>query len=722
MVIIKKNNKIAHLKNNKMSYVLEVVDEKYLVHRYCGKPIREYREPNKFNYSKRGFATNHLSSVEHISLDNFPFEYPSRGKGDYRIPALTITQKDGLRHNDLQFKEWNIYNEKPILDGLPSTRNNIPSKTLEIICEDTIAKLRVRLYYTIFEDLGVIARHQKFENYGAQDIIINNAKSISLELPAQDYDFLSLYGTHIHEANLNRFSLHHGIQKIESVRGTSSFQHQPFFALMDSNTSEDTGNVFAFHWIYSGSFLGEVEKDQFGNVRAQLGLNPDNFEWKLRPNSDFTTPEAILNYSGSGLEGMSENFHKLYKSNLMNPNFSERPIILNSWESMYHNITLDKIDAQTDIAKDLGIELYVLDDGWFRPGDTSGTVMGDWIASKEKLPCGIKDLSKKIHSKGMKFGLWFEPEMISEDSQLYKQHPEWALHIPNYPLTKGRNSYVLDLSNPKVIKYILSIFDKYLSDGKVDYIKWDMNRPLTEVNSVMLGKGEKNEIWHRYILGLYSILEYINYKYPEVLIEGCASGGARFDPGMLYYAPQIWPSDNTDAYSRMSIQNGYSLLYSPIMMGAHISEVPNHQTGRSSSLMTRHRVSEFGNYGYELDLTKFTKEELKIIKEQIIEVKKLRPLLQHGDFKRNLTPNNNYLSWTIISENKKELVILIFQKIFDPSDNQGLFKIKGLNPNYDYIETTSNEIFGGDELMNIGLSIPIIKEDFYSHFFYFQKV
>lgn len=721
LINIEKDKNLVHLSNSKMSYVLEVIDGKYLVHRYCGQPIRKYRGTNKFQYFKRGFATKHESSIDHLAFDDFPFEYPSRGKGDFRIPAFTITQSNGIRHNELLFKEWKIIDTKPTLKGLPSTRDNLNSETLEIICEDDIAQVQVKMYYTIFDDLGIIARHQKIKNYGKDDVVINNAKSFSLELPAEEYDFLSLYGTHIHEANINRFPLHQGIQKIESARGTSSSQHQPFFALMNPNTNEDDGEVFAFHLIYSGSFVGEVEKDQFGNVRAQLGLNPENFEWKLSPNTEFETPEAVLNYSNNGLGGMSENFHALYKNNLMNPNFKERPILLNSWEGMYHDITLDKIETQTDLARDLGIELYVVDDGWFRLGSTSETAMGDWQVNKNKIPCGIQDLSKKIRSKGLKFGLWFEPEMVSEDSNLYAEHPEWALHVPGYSLTKGRNSYVLDYSNPKVVDYIISVFDSYLGNGDIDYIKWDMNRPLTEVNSNYLETDNKNEIWHRFVLGLYQVLESVTTKYPNVLIEGCSSGGARFDPGMLYYTPQIWTSDNTDAYSRTIIQNGYSLLYTPVMMGAHISEVPNHQTGRVSSLETRFRVSEFGNFGYELDLTKLTSEEIEAMKMQIKEVKNNRSLLQNGNFIRNHVPNDNYYSWTIVSENEDEFITMIFQKMFDPEKSHGLFRLKGLNPQNDYKETSSNNVYGGDELMNVGLSVPLEKADFYTHFFHFKK-
>lgn len=716
---------VAHLSNETMSFVLEVIDGTYLVQRYIGKRIRKYHETNRFLYFKRGFVTKHDGTIAHMSFDDVPFAYPTRGCGDYRIPAFSITKSDGVSYTQLKFRKWHIIEEKPRPKGLPSTFFATgESTTLEVVCEDEIARMRVFLYYTIVKDLDVLLFHQKVENYGESTITIDCMKSSSIELPAQAYDFLSLYGTHIHEANRNRFPVHQGIQKIESVRGVSSAQHQPFYAILSPNTNETQGEVYAFHLIYSGNFIGEVEQDQFGNIRAQLGLHPDTFSWQLRPQEVFETPEVVMNYAREGLNEMSHNFHKLYQRHLMPQRFQTRvrPILLNSWESMYYDITMEKIEQQVALAKEVGIELFVLDDGWMRWDNTSQTGLGDWKCNKNKLPKGIEYVADFVHQHGMKFGLWFEPEMMSAQSHLFQQHPDWALQVPGYPITIGRGSYVLDLSRKEIQDYIIRVLDTYLQDGKIDYIKWDMNRPLCDANSLLLETHQKGELWHRYLLGLYRILDVITNKYQSVLFEGCCSGGSRFDPGMLYYTPQIWTSDNTDAHDRVQIQSGYSLLYPPIAMGAHVSVAPNHQTGRITPLETRYHVARFGNFGYELDFTLCSKEERKEIAKQIEEVKQHRSLLQTGEFYRHDTPNDNYVMWSIVNQEKTEVFILIYQKMHDVEHSHGVFRVNGLEPSYDYENVETKEIIGGDELMFTGLCMPLIKKDFVSVQYHFKKI
>lgn len=719
------HNNIVHIKNSAISYVMEVVDGKYLVNRYFGKSLREYRLSGIPHYFKRGYNTEHDCSIENVSFDDFPFEYPVRGFGDYRIPAITVTQQNGIEFINPIFKSWKILSEKPQLDGLPSTfAGNSKVETLEILCEDKQAGLQIFLYYSIFDDKGIITRHQKIVNTGNQTLKLQNVQSLSIELPAQDYDFLSLFGTHAKEANINRFPIHHGIQKIESVRGSSSPQHQPFFALMSPQTTENNGEVYGFHLVYSGNFIAQVEKDQFGSIRAQIGLNKDEFCWTLSAGQSFTTPEAILNYSCNGLNGMSQNFHWLYKNHLMPKRFSDkiRPILLNSWESMYYDVSLDKIDVQSTIAKKLGIELFVLDDGWFRKENNSYSSMGDWVCNENKLAGGIKKVAELIHSKGMQFGLWFEPEAISENSDLYRTHPDWALHIPNYKPTKGRHEYLLDLSREDVQNFIIEILDLYLKDNLIDYIKWDMNRPLTDVNSILIDTERKGEVSHRYVLGLYKVLDTITKKYPDVLIEGCSSGGARFDPAMLYYVPQNWTSDNTDAFDRIGIQFGYSLLYPPIAMGAHVSITPNHQTGRTTSLNTRYQVAKLFNLGYELDLTKCTDEEQNEIANQIKQHKIERSWQLNANLLRNDSPNENYAVWSLVNEDKSQFEVIIFQKFHNPLFSHGKFKLYGLNPDFDYMNVNDNLIFGGDELMQIGLTVPLVKEDFHAFSFKFVKI
>lgn len=652
--------------------------------------------------------------MENVSFDDFPFEYPVRDSGDYRIPAISVVTESGIRHADFRFEEWRVLPDKPSLPGLPSIMaKEGGAETLEVVCRDETAELKLYLYYTILPDIGVLMRHQKLENTGDRPICIENIQSMSLELPAKEYDCLILYGTHAKEANRERFPLHHGVQRIESVRGSSSPQYQPFAALLDPGTTETSGTVYGFQLIYSGNFLAQIEKDQFGNIRAQMGLHPDMFSWELKPGESFCTPEAVLNYSHNGLNEMSQNFHRLYREHLIPAEFvgKVRPVLLNSWEAMYYDVSLEKIKEQVIIAKKLGIELFVLDDGWFRRGNSSHDSMGDWICNEKKLPGGIRKAAELVHSYGLQFGLWFEPEAVSPKSDLYQLHPDWVLGVPGYPNTEGRHEYLLDLTRSEVRDYIKNILDSYLREGFIDYIKWDMNRPLTDVYSQAHKDGNSKETSHRYILGLYEILEWLKTSYPKVLVEGCSSGGARFDPGMLYYVPQNWVSDNTDGYDRAVIQSGFNLLYPQEVMGAHVSITPNHQTGRTTSLRTRFQTARFFNLGYELDVTKCTEEELKIISEQISQYKTEREFFSNGILYRHEVPDQNYLMWSCVGET--ECKAIIYQKFFNPLCSHGRFRLLGLDPDADYYETTTDRVYGGDELMEIGITVPLVKEDFY---------
>lgn len=719
------NGFTAELHSKAVSYVLEVVAGKYLVHRYFGPAIRTYRGCGKPCYYKRAYSTEFDCGIENASYDDFPFEYPVRGRGDFRIPAFSVRRVDGIQIIEPLFRSWRVLAGKPELPGLPATfPGQRAAETLEVVCEDEQAGVRIKLYYSIFEGAGVIARHQRIENIGEGPLILENVQSASLELPARSYDFLSLYGTHAKEANRERFPLHHGIQRMESVRGSSSPQHQPFFALITPETSETAGEVYALNLIYSGNFLAQAEVDSFGCVRAQIGLQPDGFRWQLLPGGEFVTPEAILTYSSQGLNGMSRELHDLYQYHLMPSGYAEleRPILLNSWESMYYDVSLDKIETQAELARQIGIELFVLDDGWFRADNSSRTSMGDWMCNEAKLPGGIRRAAELIHAKGMKFGLWFEPEAVCRNSDLYRQHPDWILHIPGYEPVEGRHEYLLDLTRQDVRDYVVAMLDSHLQGGYIDYIKWDMNRPLTDVNSAALEQEKKGETAHRYILGLYEILERITSAYPSLLLETCSSGGARFDPGILYYAAQNWASDNTDAYDRLRIQDGFSLIYPPVAIGAHISITPNHQTGRSTPPDTRFQTARLFNLGYELDLTQYGQPELAMLAQQISIRKAERKWLQAGIFSRHEISNPNYVMWSVTSRDRSESLAVIFQKLYDPLFCHTAFRMLMLDESKDYLETESGEIYGGDELMKIGLTVPLVREDFHSFVFHFQQI
>lgn len=729
-ISITDNGSIIHMQNEKMSYVIEIADQKYVIHRYFGKRIREWHNSGIPYYYKRGYNTTHsLGQYDlrftNASFDEIGFEYPSRGAGDYRIPAISIQQSSGIQHVELMFKEAVILDQMPELKGLPSIDPaNEKTKTLKIVCEDAAAGTKLEMYYSFFEDRAIVLRHQRLINTGNEPIVVKKLQSLSLELPSGEYDHLSLYGSHAKEGNISRFSLHHGIQKIESTRGSSSPQHQPFFALVEPKTDEYTGKAYGFHLIYSGNFTGSVEKDQFGAVRAVLGINPDGFAWKLNPGESFTTPQAVLNFSDAGLNGMSQNFHWLYQQHLIPERFRKgnRPILLNSWEAMYYDVTLEKIEKQAEMAKKAGIELFVLDDGWFRKGLSSTSPIGDWNCMESKLPGGIIHAAQIVHQKKLKFGLWFEPEAISTNSELYQNHPDWILAIDGYEPVEGRHEHLLDLTRKDVRTYIKDMLDSYLKDGMIDYVKWDMNRPLTQIDSAAWPSDQKGEIAHRYVLGLYEILSYLKEKYPNLLLETCSSGGARFDPGMLCYGAQNWTSDNTDAFDRLKIQSGMSLLYPPIIMGAHVSITPNHQTGRTTPLQTRYQIAHFANLGYELDLGAVSEDELDQIKKQTAQYKKERNLIFNGTFYRHQTKDPNYTMWSIAGVNQEDVLVLIAQGHYDPLTYRIPFPVEYLDEKADYLETKSRKIFGGDELKELGLMIPPVREDYHVYSFHFRKI
>lgn len=617
-ILFDHQRQIFHLSNSQISYVIGIEKDKFITHRYFGRSLPFYTGSNELQRIDRGFATNPDLSDRTFSLNALPLETSTQGTGDHRIGNYQIRRENGANVTSFSYKSYTISSGKPTLEGLPSLRGE-QAETLAILLVDDVQRLEMVLNYTLYKDYPVVTRSVRFLNRGKEKVFIENAGSMLLDLTRTDFDMLTLNGSHTNEATIGRQALHEGIQKIESSRGTSSPQHQPFLALMDSTTNEFQGVVYAFHLIYSGNFTAQVEVEQYGSSRVQLGIQPETFEWCLEPNASFQTPEAVISYSDAGLNGMSQTFHALYQKELIPVQWKdqERPILVNTWEANYFDFHEADLLQQAEVAKDTGIELFVLDDGWFGQRNDDTSSLGDWFENREKLPQGIAGLAEKIQQKGLKFGLWFEPEMISENSRLFESHPDWVLQVPDYPKTEGRRQLVLDLSQTVVQEYLIEMLDSYLSTGKIDYIKWDMNRHLTEVGSFAFPAYQQKEIYHRYVLGLYRVLEVITTKYPNCLFENCSSGGGRFDPGMMYYMAQTWTSDNTDALCRSKIQYGYSLLYPPIMMGAHVSPVPNHQVGRRTSLHTRGLIAMSGNFGYEMALTHLPADEQKEIREQI---------------------------------------------------------------------------------------------------------
>lgn len=720
-IFFDEDNKIFHLKAGNSSYILGVNKYNYLQHIYWGEQI-ELSTCNKSSYISGKFFNAKVERPTNIvALEEcIRGEYPFYGTGDYKAPAFQTEDHKGYSTNSLKFKSHIIYNGKPSLEGLPSTymESNSEGQTLEITAVDECIGLEVILLYSVFEKFNAIIRSVRFINKSSSSLKLLRALSMSIDMEDYDFDYIQLWGGWATERSIDRKPLAHGIQSLESRRGSSSHQKNPFLALLRKNADENSGEVFGFNFVYSGSFLAQIEVEQFGFARVSMGINPFNFTWELQPGDEFQTPEVVMVYSNEGLGGMSRTYHKLYRERLCRGKYrdKERPILINNWEATYFDFNSEKILSIAKDAKELGIELFVLDDGWFGKRNSSSCSLGDWKVNLEKIPEGLKGLSNKINEIGLQFGLWFEPEMVSPNSDLYRLHPDWCIHIANRDRTQVREQLVLDLSRQDICNYILESLKNVLKSAPITYVKWDFNRELMEIGNELLPPNKQKEISHRYVLGLYSILEELNKEFPKVLFEGCASGGGRFDPGMLYYMPQIWTSDNTDAISRLYIQYGTSIVYPSSAMGAHVSAVPNHQTKRITPLNTRGNVAMTGNLGYELDLNVLSKGDKEEIKNQVGKYKQQRKLIQNADMYRLKSPfEGQTCAWMYVSENKRDAYVfcakILCNAEFMSIDN---LKLYGLDKNMTYEILSENIFLTGGELMQIGLDYSDLNTDFSS--------
>lgn len=718
--------KIFHLQGSTMSYCMQIIRDGYLAHLFWGKKINRVYVSNPIQFVKRSFSPNPDPSDRTFSLDTLPQEYPAYGNSDFRIPACQIQLENGSTITDLRYKEHFIFKGKPKLKGLPAVyvEEEQEAETLNIVLEDPLIGLHVTLSYTIFAGCNVMTRSVCFKNNGRQSLKILRALSANVDFRDDQFELLTLYGAHMNERNIARRWLVPGTQLIDSRRGASSHQQNPFFALLRKDVGEDQGEVYGFNLVYSGNFLAQVEVDQFHTTRTSIGINPFDFSWIMTPGEAFQTPETVMVYSNEGLGGMSRIYHELYRTRLCRGTFRDllRPILFNNWEATYLKFTAEKLLEIAKEAKDAGIELFVLDDGWFGKRDHDKSSLGDWIVNQEKIPNGLADLAKQIRRLGMEFGLWFEPEMVSVDSELYQRHPDWCLHVPNRPRTQGRSQLVLDLSRTEVCQYLIEAVSNVLASAPITYVKWDMNRHMTEIGSAVLPAERQRETAHRYLLGLYSVLDTITSRFPNLLFESCSGGGGRFDPGMLYYMPQVWTSDNTDAVSRLKIQYGTSIVYPAITMGAHVSAVPNHQIRRNTSLKIRGNVALSGNLGYELDLGKLAVKEKEIVKQQIHFYKEIRHIIQFGEFYRLLNPfAGNTVAWIFVTKDKTEAVAYYYNLLAEPNPPSACLRLTGLNPAFLYRDMETGNVYGGDELMYAGISVPMIKGDFISACWRFKK-
>ncbi|SFB28292.1 alpha-galactosidase [Cohnella sp. OV330] len=717
-----------HLQTPNTSYIITVVEGLYPAHVYWGPKLRNASWPGGLTLRERAsFSPTPNPDKPSLSLDALLQEYPGYGSGDFRSPAYQFGLSDGTTVAELVYRDHRIFAGKPKLEGLPATyaESDEEAETLELTLHDSHSGLIAILSYTTFRDSDAIARSVRYVNESADSVRIRRALSASVDFNNDDYELVHLNGGWANERNLSRRALVQGQQGIESRRGSSSHQHNPFVALVSPNAGEEQGDAYGFSLVYSGSFAASAEVDQFRTTRVSIGINPFDFEWLLEPGQSFQAPEAVLVYSNEGLGGMSRTYHRLYRSRLSRGEFRDRtrPVLVNNWEATYFDFDADKIAAIAEEGSRLGIELFVLDDGWFGYRNDDTTSLGDWKVDLKKLPQGLDDLAKRVNAHGLQFGLWFEPEMISPDSDLYRAHPDWCLHVEGRRRTQGRRQLILDLSREDVCDYIIDTVGGVLASAPIAYVKWDMNRNMTEIGSALLPPERQRETAHRYMLGLYRVLETITSRFPHILFESCSGGGGRFDPGMLHYMPQTWTSDNSDAVCRLKIQYGTSLVYPISSMGAHISAVPNHQVHRVTSLKMRGDVAMSGNFGYELDLTKFTPKEKEEVKAQVAAYKELRELVQFGDLYRLKSPfEGNDTAWAVVSADKSEAFVAFFRVLAQPNAPIDWLRLAGLDPNADYEIVGTGERFGGDQLMYAGLPVPHLEGDFQSAIWRIKRV
>lgn len=727
-----------HLYNNKISYLIKILANEQLGQLYFGKRI-----PNRENHDylvENTYCpvTSYVFDDDYsFSLGNVKQEYPAYGTTDQRRPALDIKQPNGSRITDFKYVSHKIYAGKRKLTGLPATyvENESEATTLEINLYDELIQVTLCLQYTIFENSAAIARSVKFSNDSDQKYQLKTALSLNLDLPDANYEWLQFSGAWGRERYLHKTPLRPGIQAINSARGASSHMQNPFVILKRPFTTEEQGEALGVSFVYSGNFLAQAEVDEYSVTRLQIGIDPFQFSWCLKPNETFQTPEAILAYTSEGLNQLSQTFQKLYTTRLARGYWrdKERPILINNWEATYFDFTEEKLLSIAKKAKELGIELFVLDDGWFgeRTKETAG--LGDWYVNRNRLKNGISGLSREIHDLGMMFGLWLEPEMVNKDSDLYRKHPDYIIETPKRHASHGRKQYVLDFSRKEVVNNIYEQLVKILDEDEIDYIKWDMNRNITECYSIAYPPEQQGEIMHRYILGVYNLYERLIERYPKILFESCASGGGRFDAGMLYYAPQAWTSDDSDAIERLKIQYGTSFGYPQSMMGAHVSASPNEQLGRNTPLKIRGDVAFFGAFGYELDLDKLSSTELASIKKQIELMKKYRSIFQYGTFYRLKSPfEGNIVSWMVVSEDKSQAIVGYYKILNDVNCEYRRLYLPGLEADtlYNVQEELGSYLgnFTGDELANIGLVTTDASAgqnqettDFYSKLFILER-
>ena len=710
------NNKTFHLQGRNISYIMAVNEAGDLIHVHYGKKMsdRDYSDFKPRWFCWKGFDENN------ISLELYPQEYPAYGHTDLRLPAYSVKNTYGNSISQLKYKDYSIKeNEIPAIQGLPSLFAGDKSiQTLEITLFDEVTGLEAVLSYTVFDEYDVIIRSARLTNKADGAMTVETAYSANLDLKKNDYDVIYFSGGWAREREYFRREITQGEKlDISNARGGSGHCINPFILVAERTATEDSGEVYGFSLVYSGNHSSRIECDEYGNIRVQQGINPFMFEWTINKGESFDTPQSVLCFSENGIGGISRELNDVYRTNLCRSKWAdkERPILINNWEATYFDFTEEKLLAIAKQAKEVGIELFVLDDGWFGKRNDDRRSLGDWFVNRDKLPSGIEGFAKKINDSDLKFGLWIEPEMVNPDSDLYRAHPDWAISVPDRTPSMSRQQLILDLSRDEVCDYIISAVSDVLAGANIEYVKWDMNRPMTDMPYAGYN--------HKYTLGFYKIMDALTSAFPDILFEGCSGGGGRFDAGVLAYMPQIWTSDNSDAAARLKIQYSTSIGYPVSAISAHVTASPNHQNGRITSLATRANTAYAGVFGYELDITKMSAQELDEVKAQIERDKRLRHLMQTGDFYRLQSPyETNYCSWEMVSKDKSEAFVFACKILSIANHQDGVIRIKGLDPDSDYTDIETGRTYGGDELMYIGIEPAYEQCDFSSFIMHLKKI
>ena len=703
--------KIFKLDTRNTTYVIAVVDdEQFLGHVYYGKKLKEVHLDGLLRIHENPFVPSKNNRDRVSFLDSFPMEYPAHGLGDYRESCINIRTEKGNVGLALSYVSHKITEGKDGLEGLPASFGKAGEcETLEILCEDKVTGLQVILQYGIFDEADVITRSVKVVNTGKEDLYLTKVYSACLDMDNKDFEAISLHGSWARERQIQTVPVSHGKYSVESIRGESSHQDHPFLALKTKNADQENGEVYAMHFVYSGNFKAQVQSDQFDQVRMTMGIHPEDFTWKLKEGESFQAPETVLVYSAQGLGQMTRIFHDFYRNHLIRSEYKnqKRPILINNWEATYFDFDTDKLIAIAKQASALGIEMLVMDDGWFGNRCDDNRALGDWFVNEEKLKGGLKYLVDEVNKLGMKFGIWFEPEMISPDSDLYRAHPDYAIAIPGREPSLCRNQYVLDLTRKEVRDYAYECVAKILRSADIEYVKWDMNRQLSDIGSLELPADQMGELYHRYVLAVYEMQERMMTEFPHLLLENCSGGGARFDPGMLYYSPQIWCSDDTDAIERLKIQEGTALIYPLSTMGAHVSDCPNHTVGRVTPFETRGYVALAGTFGYELDVTKIPESDREQIPAQVAMYHKYNDLVREGDYYRiaSYAENHYFDCYGVVSKDKKEALYTYVQVLNRPNYHSRRIYLKGLAAEKYYAIEGEEGTWSGEQLMNAGLLV-----------------